>query len=55
MGKQVVGLKGNSSRETEVQCQYSSASLAVFIGVSCFMPSPLLVEGGQLCLVHRAS
>lgn len=28
---------------------------SVFIGVSCFMPSPLLVEGGQLSPIHKAS
>jgi hypothetical protein len=40
MGKQVVGLKGNSNRETKVKCQHSSAGLAKFLWVSAAVCLP---------------
>lgn len=40
MGKQVVGLKENSNRETEVKCQHSSAGLAKFLWVSAAVCLP---------------
>lgn len=40
MGKQVVGLKGNSNRETKVKCQHSSAELAKFLWMSAAVCLP---------------
>lgn len=47
-GSRWLGLKEILIEKPEFSASILSLVGSVFIGVSCFMPSPLLVEGGQL-------